>query len=61
MYKAVSTNMKENHMDNGRRQFLKGLGVGIGGLSVFGLAREEAQAAFEKKLEEKSQRQGDAQ
>lgn len=44
--------MKENHMDNGRRQFLKGLGAGIGSLGVFGLAREEAQAAFDKKLEE---------
>jgi selenocysteine lyase/cysteine desulfurase len=39
-------------MDNGRRQFLKGLGVGIGGLSLFGLAKKEAQAAFENKLEE---------
>ncbi|MFC2164747.1 aminotransferase class V-fold PLP-dependent enzyme [Acidobacteriota bacterium] len=39
-------------MDNGRRQFLKGLGVGIGSLSLFGLTGEKAQAAFENKLEE---------
>jgi selenocysteine lyase/cysteine desulfurase len=39
-------------MIHGRREFLKGLGSGICGLSLFGLAREEAQAAFEKKLNE---------
>lgn len=50
MYKASSIAIKENHMDKGRRQFLKGIGTGVSGLGLFGLCRQETQAAFEEKL-----------
>jgi len=37
-------------MDTSRRHFLKSIGLGIGGLSVFGLATKNAQAELQKKL-----------
>ncbi|NIM59694.1 MAG: aminotransferase class V-fold PLP-dependent enzyme [Candidatus Aminicenantes bacterium] len=37
-------------MDTSRRHFLKSIGLGIGGLSVFGLAAKNAQAELKKKL-----------
>jgi len=52
MYKTCSIAMKEVQMNHGRRQFLKGFGAGLGSLSLFGLARKKARAAFEKKLAE---------
>lgn len=35
-----------------RRDFLKGLGMGVGSLGVFGLSAREAQAALEEKIKE---------
>jgi selenocysteine lyase/cysteine desulfurase len=52
MYRESMIKTKETHMENGRRQFLKGLGAGLGSLGLFGMAQKEAQAAFEKRLED---------
>jgi hypothetical protein len=37
-------------MDTSRRHFLQSIGLGIGGLSVFGLSTKNAQAELQKKL-----------
>lgn len=39
-------------MPTTRRDFLKGLGMGVGSLGIFGLSARDAQAAFEEKIKE---------
>ena len=39
-------------MITSRRQFLKGMSIGLGSLGMFGLEQKEAEAAFAKKREE---------
>jgi len=39
-------------MKTSRRQFLKGLSLGLGSVGMFGLGKKEAEAAFAKKREE---------